>query len=287
MDYWSATLYEHETEDGLLLNDTSVEYCRNYADKVTIPKNVTCIKGYVFEDCDSLTSVTIGNRVKYIHQNAFFDTHLQTLICKFNEIPQISSNTFSTNMFNHTQVYVPEGTYWNYAFSGWGNFIRIKEMATDAEELEMSKAYMIADASGMNYTVYDIRKGKLVNVAFTHSLDEECEGSCWTVLKDGNALHLYNIGAKKYGFVTEDGNLVLSDVPVRVDIANVDGGLSINGNARMFVLNNKITFNADGIDQVKAKTRKVASDLFDLSGRRLQRVQKGVYIHNGRKMLVK
>ena len=308
--HWGATLYDYETEDGLLINGATVGFCRKSADRVTIPNSVTSIgwgafQGcfgltsitipnsvtsigkYAFENCSGLTSITIPNSVTSIGDWAFRNTRLQTIICRFVEIADISSEVFDYNMYNHTQVYVPEGTYWDYAFSDWGSFIHIKEMAMDAGDFEKSKAYMIADASGRNYTVYNAENDKLVNVAYTHALDEESEGSCWTVLKEGNASHLYNIGAKKYGYVKEDGTLALSETPVCVDIANTEGGLSINGNACMFVLNSKIGSVADGIEELKAGNGTKASVLFDLNGRRVQKAQKGLYIQNGRKVLVK
>ena len=130
--------------------------------------------------------------------------------------------------------------------------------------------------------MYDSAKGDLVNITYTHALDEESEGSCWTVLKEGNASYLYNIGAKKYGAIAEDGALTLSDAPVGVDIVNTENGLSINGKSCMFVLNNNISFDATGINELKGENGTENSALYDLSGRRVQKAQKGIYIQNGR-----
>ena len=259
---------------------------------VTIPNSVTSIGGSAFSGCSGLTSVTIPNSVTSIGYWAFYGCMLQTIVCNAMNPATISGGSedrvvCGTNMYNHTQLYVPEGAYWDYAFSDWGNFIRIKEMAMDTEDLESRKAYMIADATGRNFSVYDSAKGCLVNIAYTHALDEESDGSCWTVLKDGAASYLYNIGAKKYGTVSEDGVLTLSDTPMVIDIVNTEDGLSINGKPCMFVLNKNISFDATGIDDLKGENGSVKTAVYDLSGRRVHNAQKGVYIQNGKVVMVR
>ncbi len=286
-------LYLNGEEVKDLVIPNSVTSIGNYAFRgcsgltsVTIPNSVTSIGSYAFSYCSGLTSVTIPNSVTRIG-SAFYGCLLQTIVCKAIK-PAVMDGIeiSSTNMYNHTQLYVPEGAYWDYAFSGWGSFIRIKEMAMDAEDLESRKVYMIADVTGRNFSVYDSAKGDLVNIAYTHSLDEESEGTCWTVLKEGNASYLYNIGAKKYGAIAEDGALTLSDAPVGVDIVSTENGLSINGKSCMFVLNNNISFDATGITETeKENIKSENSAVYDLSGRCVQKAQKGIYIQNGKVMV--
>ena len=159
------------------------------------------------------------------------------------------------------------------------------------EALASSKAYMIADAKGCNYTVYDAGKDELVNVEYTFALDEENEGACWTVMKDGGESYLYNIGAKKFAAMNEDGKLSLSDAPVNLDITTTESGLSINGNARMFVLNDKVDVDVTAINGITADGIEGAdATVYNLQGMKIQNTDNlpaGIYIKNGKKFVIK
>jgi hypothetical protein len=234
--------------------------------------------------------VTIGNSVDCIEEKAFEGAELRTVVCLNPEVPT-ANNTFGSVTYNHATLYVPEGTYWDYAYNGWGKFIHIKEMAMTDEALASSKAYMIADAKGCNYTVYDAGKDELVNVEYTFALDEENEGACWTVMKNGGESYLYNIGAKKFAAMNEDGKLSLSDTPVNLDITTTESGLSINGNARMFVLNDKVDVDVTAINGITAEGINGAdAPVYNLQGMKMQDVDNlpaGIYIKGGKKFMVK
>ena len=267
---------------------------------IVIPNGVTSIGVEAFRGCSGLTSVMITNGVTSIGDMAFYGVHLRTIVLQNPEPPTISLGSFSTYhgvaptyTYNHATLYVPEGSYWDYAYSkGWGEFIHMKEMAMNEDALESRKAYMIADASGCNYTVYDAGKDELVNVEYTFALDEENEGSCWTVMKEGEKSYLYNIGAKKFADMDEEGNISLSDAPVVLDISTTESGLSINGKARMFVLNDKVDVDVTAINDVlidgNAADRN--APVYNLQGMKMQDAENlpaGIYIKNGKKFMVK
>ena len=191
------------------------------------------------------------------------------------------------NTFNHAVVYVPEDSYWNYAYSNWGAFIHIKEMVTQANSLQSRKAYMIADSKGTNFKVYDAERDALKNVEYTHALDEESEDCCWTVMKENGKTYLFNLGAKKFGVVGDNGAITLSETPVHVAISETEGGLSINGNNCMFVLNKHVEVDATGISDVLLNGQDAKNaQIHSLDGRPQQTLKRGVNIVNGKKVFV-
>ena len=245
--------------------------------------------------CSSLTTITFPSTLKSIEDKAFNGCNFKSVV-SLATVPAVCPDEsyiydllFEFRTYNHAPLYIPEGKYWDYAFApGWGEFIHIKEIAMDDSELEDSKAYMIADTKGCNYTVYNAEKGTLTNVEYTHSLDEENEGSCWTVLREAGKSYLYNLGAKKFACMDKEGELSLAEAPVALDITSTENGLSINGNNRMFVLNKNINVDATGIEDIRidnAQTEGV--DIYYLDGRRMNKSVRGVNIVNGRKVVVK
>jgi hypothetical protein len=253
---------------------------------VVIPNSVTSIGSYAFHGCSNLQSITLGNSIKIIH-GSWSDLQLRTIICLNPNAVKIIQGTFSMNTFNHAIVYVPEDSYWNYAYSDWGAFIHIKEIVTEANNLQSRKAYMIADSKGTNFKLYDAERDALKNVEYTHALDEESKDCCWTVMKENGKTYLYNLGAKKFGAVGDNGAITLSETPVHVVISETEGGLSINGNDCMFVLNKHVEVDVTGISEVLLNGQDAKNaQIYSLDGRRQQTLKRGVNIVNGKKVFV-
>lgn len=262
---------------------------------INLPEGLTELGSGVFKMCENLTEIVVPEGIAEIPYCAFNGCNFKSVV-SLATVPAVCPDEshiydllFEFRTYNHAPLYIPEGKYWDYAFApGWGEFIHIKEIAMDDSELEDSKAYMIADTKGCNYTVYNAEKGTLTNVEYTHSLDEENEGSCWTVLREAGKSYLYNLGAKKFACMDKEGELSLAEAPVALDITLTENGLSINGNNRMFVLNKNINVDATGIEDIRidnAQTEGV--DIYYLDGRRMNKSVRGVNIVNGRKVVVK
>ena len=258
-----------------------------------IPNGVTSIGACAFYGCSGLTSVEIPNSVTCIGISAFNDTPLRSIVSKSNspatlDVESSKFSVFSNYTYIHAPLYVPEGAYWNYAYAyGWGDFIHIKEMAMTEGALLSNKAYMIADSKGTNFKVYDAERDALKNVEYTYALDEESKDCCWTVMKENGKTYLFNLGAKKFGVVGDNGAISLSETPVHVVISETEGGLSINGNNCMFVLNKHVEVDATGISDVLLNGQDAKNaQIHSLDGRRQQTLKRGVNIVNGKKVFV-
>ena len=251
---------------------------------VVIPNSVTNIGEFAFCGCTGMTSLTIPNSVTSIGQYAFYVCALQTIINHCDN--DIAKDVFSDRMYLHTQLYVPEGTVWDYIFNTkWGEFLHIKEFATSADDIRNDAVYMIADRSGRNFPVYDKSAKTLKKVSYTLNLDDSDTGACWQVIRNGSDTYLYNIGAGMYAAYDADDDLSLSIVPTALAIDMTEDGATIDGKPVMLVANKSVTpiDNPTGIDTLQADE---AADTatYDLNGRRLhEKPARGFYIQGGKK----
>jgi hypothetical protein len=93
-DNWRAILYDEETNDGLLISDDVVVYCRKWATSVTIPSGVKAIDKKAFENCKTLTSITIPESVTSIGEYAFNGCKDLTSVTLPENLTNIENRTF-------------------------------------------------------------------------------------------------------------------------------------------------------------------------------------------------
>lgn len=94
-NYWGATLCDVETDDGLLIQDNIVVFCRPNATSVIIPNGITSIGDWAFSRCIGLTSIDIPSSVTSIGKSAFSGCTGLTSIEIPSSVTSIGSGAFS------------------------------------------------------------------------------------------------------------------------------------------------------------------------------------------------
>ena len=260
---------------------------------VMIGNSVTSIGNCAFLNCSGLTSIVIPSSVTSIGQNAFSGCYFRTIVSKAVTPANYSLEDvgFSADVFDYTVLYVPEDAYWDYVLnSDWSRFSHIKKCATT--EVQAYQAYMLAEADGTNYTVYNSSLEALELKESVLQVDETSLGSRWMAEPCGSGYALLNLGAEKYADMDAEGHISLSDRPKALDIVFHDGSATVNGHALMMVINdNDIAtevVNLRYTSSAEGKSRDANAPIYDLSGRQLsKRPAKRYYILDGKKFYVK
>lgn len=255
---------------------------------ITIPNSVTSIERYAFGYCSGLTSVTLGNSVTNIEINVFDNCKIEKIITKstktiFKNSYDSNSTPFSYATFQHAILYIPIGKWSEVVYeSSWYRFNNIKEMASETNEVTPSRAFTLMDAQTFSYLVYDDVNQELCNKDGHYQIDESNPSTSWQIVNKDNKQFLYNIGARKYASLKDDGSLKLSDTPVPLNMQNGDKGI-VFGNHQdkqwNFVLNQNVEpdHSTTGLNFVESEDNGVYS-IYSLGGNRIAQSKKGVNI---------
>lgn len=205
--------------------------------------NVTCVGDQSFFMCESLNSISIPESVTTIGEKAFEGCMLQNVFVE-NAYTQILDNSFSQATYNHAMLYIPKDTWMEAVYhGGFWRFINIREAVTNTSNLSDMQAYTIMDRNTFGYMVYDAVNDRMAMTDVYYNVDENALNNCWQILKkDGND-YLYNIGASKYATFNTDGQMILTEHPVTIQMENGKDGVIIGDNSQTqwaFVLNNKV-----------------------------------------------
>ena len=267
---------------------------------LVVPYSVTSISDYAFYNCNGLTSVTIPESVKNIGRYAFCGCKLRNVLIKCTTPPILDeeiyycAETFSLATCQHATLYVPAGCWDAYAFAdGWFWFNNIRETAITEEEVSEQQAYTLMDANTFTYSVYAPVNDCIGTINSASGINEDNPNHSWQMIEADGMHYLYNIGARKY--VRRYGSsLALIDVPVPIDVEDGDNGLIFGAQANKqwaLVSNERMNVAQAAIDEVTGIASPISSpkgkDYYDLSGRRIDKPQKGIYIKDGKKVLVK
>ena len=252
---------------------------------VIIGNSVTSISRRTFSGCSSLTSVTIGNSVANLNERAFQGCPIINVVAKNPKTLFLSQNeVFSEPTLYHAMLYVPYGTMWEAIYEGdWWKFINIREMTFETGELTHNQAYTLMNSKSFGYAVYDEVNNKVRTTKSFFEIDESSPNSSWQLVNVKGSDCLYNIGAKKYALINQNGQIELSTIPVPLSLKDADAGIVVGSDENEqwnFVLNNKVSIDhhVSGINTMTDNTSVVDKRHFTLSGQQVSEPRKGVNI---------
>ena len=228
-----------------------------FISKLYIPQSIKQISGNRFQE--RLKTLIFENisEISYRASSIFSSCKLENVIVKHINDPDDyyyrfgtsytsnQSDIYSENTYKHANLFVPVGTWADFAYTtnripGWGNFIHIREMAMETEELSESRAYTLLDTKSFNYYVYDVVNNRITSRGSHSNFDESNPNNSWQIIKIDNSFALYNIGAKRYATFTTNGELELSIVPSILPMEDASNGIAVGNSQFGFVLNENV-----------------------------------------------
>ena len=232
-----------------------------------IPNSVTSIGDYAFYGCSGLTSVTIPNSVTSIGDYAFYGCSGLTSVTIPNSVTSIGVGAFWF-CSGLTSVTIPNSVtsigYCAFCACDGLTSVTIPNSVTSIEE-------------GAFYSC-----GSLASVTIgsgVQFIGIEAFGKC------PNLLDVYCYAEK---VPSTESDAFSGSYPeyatLHVPAASIDSYKATEPWS-WFGKIVAITEYATGIDELKGENGKVKTALYDLSGRRVQKAQKGIFIQNGKVMV--
>ena len=230
----------------------TIEDISDFSGQIDIPStlsvdgstyNVTRIADRSFSTCENLNAISIPKSVTNIGEKAFEGCMLQNVFVE-NAYTRILDNSFSQATYNHAMLYIPKDEWMEAVYHGdFWRFINIRETVTNTSNLSDMQAYTMMNRNTFGYMVYDAVNDRTTMMDAYYNVDESSLNNCWQILKKEGNDYLYNIGARKYATFNTDGQMILTERPVTINLENGKDGVIIDNKTQTqwaFVLNNKV-----------------------------------------------
>ena len=258
---------------------------------VTIPNSVTSIGTYAFSGCSGLTSVTIPNSVTSIGDYAFYKCSGLTSVTIPNSVESIGGSAFS-GCSGLTSVTIPNSvtSIGTYAFSGCSGLtsVTIGNSVTsigDGAFVGCSGLTSVTIPNSVTSIGVEAFYGcsGLTSVTIPNSVTS-IGSSAFANCPDLLDVYCYAENVPSTHSYAFDGSYP-EYITLHVPAASIDSYKATapwSGFGKIVAL----TEDETGIDELKGENGKVKTALYDLSGRRVQKGQKGIFIRDG-KVVVK
>lgn len=294
---------------------------------LVIPDAVTEIKNYAFLGYKGLKSVVIPNSVTKISDFAFYDADNIAEVISYIQEPFSMNGrsagypTFSKTVFDNAVLWVPKGTIEKYKTTeGWKDFLNIKEMGDydeitidatgkrtycssndlDFAGIEGLKAYIASGYDRATGTVLLTRVEKvpagtglmLIGNEGTYQVPRRSTQFYYVNMLKG-VLEEQPLPATETGYT----NYVLRDgsegVLFYVSSGNIEANrayLQVPTTASQ--ARNVLYYTVDddmvtGIEQPRQKNARQGNTIYNLNGQRTRQLQRGIYIQNGKKIIIR
>ena len=230
-----------------------------------------------------ITSVTFPKSITTTGKQAFEGCMLQNVFVE-NEHTQILDNSFSQATYNHAMLYIPKDKWMEAVYHGdFWRFINIRETVTNTGNLSEMQTYTMMNRNTFGYMVYDAANDRTTITNGYYNVDENALNNCWQILKKDGDDYLYNIGAGKYATFNTDGQMILTDHPVTINMEDGKDGVIIGNNTQKqwaFVLNNKVQAKdviIDGLPMIDVVSN-TANQYYQMNGMTTTKSHKGLVI---------
>ena len=271
------------------IGERGIEVCNNLT-SVTIPENVKTIVQYAFQSCENLTSVSLPTTLTSIGQRAFASCSSLTSVT-LNSNPVIGSYAIpsSATVTMNLTANAAGGAYWmtfynqNYNFEADANTQVFKAALTDTEleltklttDQTVTKNYAVILKSTASPIVMTLTSTASGNDFTTGNSLQGVKAAAGLTAADPSTTYVLNNGTKGVGFYRLAAGKTLG---VGKAYLTYDGAL-----APEFLGFDETT----GIKAIDNGQLTIDNEVYDLQGRRVTQPTKGLYIVNGKKVIIK
>ena len=273
------------------IGERGIEVCNNLT-SVTIPENVKTIGSYAFQSCENLTSVSLPTTLTSIGQRAFASCSSLTLVT-LKSSPVIGSYAIpsaATVTMNLT-ANSAGGAYWmtfynqNYKFQADENTqifkaalegagLTLTELTTD-KIVNAGKPVILKSTAGtITMTLTSTASGN----DFSSNSLEGVSAAAGLTAADPSTTFVLNNGAQGVGFYRLATGKTLGVGKAYLTYSS--GGAS----APEFL---GFDGNTTGIEAIDNGQLTIDNEVYDLQGRKVAQPTKGLYIVNGKKVVIK